>query len=146
VCCLCVLYVCVLYVLRSLTPLSPTSMQGKLIRILTGHGHWVNTMALSTDYALRTGAFDHHGHAPEDPEEARACAEERYLTAKGEGPERLVTGSDDHTMYLWHPTEHKKPIQRLTGHVGFSAVHPVVVVRDYVLRVSECMCFVHTLG
>ena len=25
---------------------------------LQGHGHWVNTMALNTDYALRTGAFD----------------------------------------------------------------------------------------
>ncbi|CAI7880233.1 unnamed protein product [Closterium sp. NIES-53] len=26
-----------------------------------GHGHWVNSLALSTDYALRTGAFDHGG-------------------------------------------------------------------------------------
>mmetsp|Transcript_3041 Transcript_3041/g.9521 ORF Transcript_3041/g.9521 Transcript_3041/m.9521 type:complete len:530 (+) Transcript_3041:113-1702(+) len=94
-----------------------SATDGKLIRVLTGHGHWVNTMALSTDYALRTGAFDHHGQAPEDPEEARERAEERYLTAKGDGPERLVTGSDDHTMYLWHPTEDKKPIERLTGHI-----------------------------
>lgn len=29
-----------------------------LCRTLQGHGHWVNTMALSTDYALRTGAFE----------------------------------------------------------------------------------------
>lgn len=29
-----------------------------LCRTLQGHGHWVNTMALSTDYALRTGAYD----------------------------------------------------------------------------------------
>ena len=33
-------------------------LQGVLCRTLQGHGHWVNTMALSTDYALRTGAFD----------------------------------------------------------------------------------------
>ena len=36
----------------------PPSLQGVLCRTLQGHGHWVNTMALSTDYALRTGAFD----------------------------------------------------------------------------------------
>ena len=33
-------------------------VQGVLCRTLQGHGHWVNTMALSTDYSLRTGAFD----------------------------------------------------------------------------------------
>lgn len=32
--------------------------QGVLCRTLQGHGHWVNTMALSTGYALRTGAYD----------------------------------------------------------------------------------------
>ncbi len=32
--------------------------QGVLCRTLQGHGHWVNTMALSTDYVLRTAAFD----------------------------------------------------------------------------------------
>ena len=26
---------------------------------LTGHAHWVNCLALSTDYVLRTGCFDH---------------------------------------------------------------------------------------
>lgn len=35
-----------------------TPDQGVLCRTLQGHGHWVNTMALSTDYALRTAAFD----------------------------------------------------------------------------------------
>jgi ribosome assembly protein 4 len=35
---------------------------GCLCRSLQGHGHWVNTMALSTDYSLRTAAFD-----PGDP-------------------------------------------------------------------------------
>ncbi|KAK1261020.1 hypothetical protein QJS04_geneDACA013333 [Acorus gramineus] len=33
--------------------------QGKLIRELKGHGHWVNSLALNTEYTLRTGAYDH---------------------------------------------------------------------------------------
>ncbi|KAI3818472.1 hypothetical protein L1987_12279 [Smallanthus sonchifolius] len=33
--------------------------QGKLIRELKGHGHWVNSLALSTEYVLRIGAVDH---------------------------------------------------------------------------------------
>lgn len=32
--------------------------QGVFCRNLEGHGHWVNTLALSTDYVMRTGAFD----------------------------------------------------------------------------------------
>lgn len=45
--------------------------QGKLIRTLKGHAHWVNTLALSTEHALRTGAFDHTGSAPSDPQAAK---------------------------------------------------------------------------
>lgn len=26
---------------------------------LNGHAHWVNSITLSTDFALRTGPFDH---------------------------------------------------------------------------------------
>ena len=33
-------------------------MQGVLCRTLQGHAHWVNTLALSTDYVMRTGAYD----------------------------------------------------------------------------------------
>ena len=29
-----------------------------LFRTLQGHGHWVNVLALNTDYVVRTGAFD----------------------------------------------------------------------------------------
>lgn len=31
---------------------------GVLCRTLEGHAHWVNTLALNTDYVLRIGAFD----------------------------------------------------------------------------------------
>ena len=41
-------------------------LKGKLIRTLEGHGHWVNTIALSTDFVLRTGFFDHTGRIPKD--------------------------------------------------------------------------------
>jgi ribosome assembly protein 4 len=35
--------------------------EGKMLKTLQGHAHWVNTLALNTDYLLRTGAHD-----PED--------------------------------------------------------------------------------
>lgn len=43
--------------------------EGKLVRVLMGHAHWVNTLSLNTDYVLRTGAFDHTGKQYDDPEE-----------------------------------------------------------------------------
>ena len=46
-------------------------VNGKLVRSLKGHGHWVNTLALSSECALRTGAFDHRGHAPPGTEEQK---------------------------------------------------------------------------
>lgn len=53
-------------------PIPPLALwahfQGRPLRTLggvnVGHAHWVNTMALNTDYALRTGAYDHSGTAP----------------------------------------------------------------------------------
>lgn len=32
---------------------------GMMVTELKGHAHWVNCLALSTDYVLRTGCFDH---------------------------------------------------------------------------------------
>ncbi len=42
-----------------------------MVRTLRGHGHWVNALALSSEYALRTGPFDHHGRAPADLKAAK---------------------------------------------------------------------------
>ena len=47
------------------------------MRSLKGHGHWVNTLALSAEFALRTGGFDHTGAAPAKPAAARAQALQR---------------------------------------------------------------------
>lgn len=41
---------------------------------------------------------------------------ERYNKMKGNGPERLVSGSDDFTMFLWEPAVSKHPKTRMTGH------------------------------
>ncbi|XP_011793078.1 PREDICTED: notchless protein homolog 1 [Colobus angolensis palliatus] len=95
---------------------------GVLCRTLQGHGHWVNTMALSTDYALRTGAFE-PAEASVNAQDLQGSLQElkeralsRYNLVRGQGPERLVSGSDDFTLFLWSPAEDKKPLTRMTGH------------------------------
>ncbi|KAK0548871.1 ribosome assembly [Tilletia horrida] len=129
--------------------------EGKTVRILQEHAHWVNTLALSTDWILRTGPFDHlgeegwekqagpvgvveeEGGKSEDEWEqvARRRAKKRYEEATrrkagaggGGGGEALdeilISGSDDHTLFLWPPQSAssnaptpKKPLARLTGH------------------------------
>uniref|UniRef100_A0A8C9LMA4 Notchless protein homolog 1 n=1 Tax=Piliocolobus tephrosceles TaxID=591936 RepID=A0A8C9LMA4_9PRIM len=95
---------------------------GVLCRTLQGHSHWVNTMALSTDYALRTGAFE-PAEASVNAQDLQGSLQElkeralsRYNLVRGQGPERLVSGSDDFTLFLWSPAEDKKPLTRMTGH------------------------------
>ena len=111
---------------------------GALCRTLQGHGHWVNVLALNTDYVMRTGAFD-----PKDAkvvaddsllpaEEAKANAETRYNAVmkvttdqldlfsnkslkQVVGEEMLVSGSDDFTLFLWKPGSEKTPVARMTG-------------------------------
>lgn len=70
---------------------------------LKGHAHWVNTLALSTDYVLRTGCFDHTKKEFASQKERQKYAIERYERVKDPQGERLVTGSDDLTMFLWQP-------------------------------------------
>ncbi len=114
---------------------------GKLVRTLTGHGHRVNTLALSSDYVCRTGPYDfapsgrpqrvfddvaRPSSAMSEAEAAEAvrrakhqAALERYTAFRdqqGGQAERLVSGSDDYTLFLWHPTSDKHPVKRLTGH------------------------------
>jgi ribosome assembly protein 4 len=90
---------------------------GKLVRTLAGHGHRINTLALSCDYVCRTGPFDHqHNFAFANPEEAHQAAVQKYQQFRATGPERLVSGSDDYTLFLWHPQESKHAIKRMVGH------------------------------
>jgi ribosome assembly protein 4 len=104
---------------------------GTLVRTLVGHGHRVNTLAVSCDYVCRTGPYDHYGRVfdadaaligrDKDSKEWREAAYRasvaRYRAFKSEGdPERLLSGSDDFTLLLWHPADSKRPVKRLTGH------------------------------
>jgi ribosome assembly protein 4 len=76
-------------------------------------------MSLSTDFVLRTGAFDHTGQIPKTFEESTKKALDRYRGARrsaGGDAERLVSGSDDFTMFLWEAEKSTKPLARLTGH------------------------------
>ena len=41
----------------------------------------------------------------------------RYEAARDGRPERLASGSDDFTMFLWEPSTAQKPIARMTGHL-----------------------------
>ncbi|MCO5601493.1 hypothetical protein L7F22_055614 [Adiantum nelumboides] len=90
--------------------------RGKLIRELKGHGHWVNTLALSTEYVLRTGPYDYKSSQFSSASEMKGAALTRYNAAKKDAPERLVSGSDDFTMFLWEPSINKHPKARMTGH------------------------------
>ncbi|PIO57630.1 WD domain, G-beta repeat protein, partial [Teladorsagia circumcincta] len=92
---------------------------GIICRNLTGHAHWINTLALNTDYALRTSCFDPKTgcNRPGSEAECQKVALRRYEDAiKVCGGERLVSGSDDFTMFLWNPSESKSAVARLTGH------------------------------
>ena len=80
--------------------------RGILLHDLKGHAHWVNTMALSTDYVLQTGCYDHTGKYlkfDDDMKKMKEYALERYKKAKDPSGERLVSGSDDNTMIMWQP-------------------------------------------
>ncbi|KAI1295855.1 Notchless -like protein 1 [Halotydeus destructor] len=91
---------------------------GVMCRSLEGHAHWVNTLALSTDYVIRTGAFDPsmpHDDTTYDDSTLVAKAQKRYDEARVDS-ERLVSGSDDFTLFLWNAESDKKPVCRMTGH------------------------------
>ena len=107
--------------------------QGKLLHTLKDHAHWVTTLTLNTDFVLRTGPFDHTSKTPSSDEEARSLALKRYNTLVSNTGELLISGSDDHTLFLWSlfpsrttSTEASevaagkggklKPLKRLTGH------------------------------
>ncbi|XP_046966323.1 notchless protein homolog 1 [Vanessa cardui] len=92
---------------------------GILCRTLEGHAHWVNTLALSTDYVLRTGPFHpilDRLDSTNDRTILQQRALQRYEETCHKGEERLVSGSDDFTLFLWLPEKEKRPLARMTGH------------------------------
>ncbi|MES1912805.1 MAG: hypothetical protein MHM6MM_005027 [Cercozoa sp. M6MM] len=139
---------------------------GTCVRTLKGHAHWVGHLALSTDYVLRTGCFDHRGRVASVDTEGNLKVDPRHLAAddlteeeiqkqcdentvaqampsseeakaivaaaaarvsdtlrKASGDttstfcaERLVSASDDNTLFLWRPALQAQPVLRMTGH------------------------------
>lgn len=87
--------------------------KGILMHDLKGHGGQIFSLSLSTEYTLRTGAFDHTGKTFSSAEEMKEAALAKYNKMKGNAPERLVSGSDDGTIILW---VNQKKRARLTGH------------------------------
>lgn len=88
---------------------------------------------------VRHRTVAHDGTRPHAPVLAIFCAVtvwrlelqaalRRYQTACGSSPERLVSGSDDFTMFLWQPSVSKKPLQRMTGHMQLINQVKVVMV------------------
>ncbi|EAU35338.1 hypothetical protein ATEG_04891 [Aspergillus terreus NIH2624] len=92
---------------------------GTLVQTLNAHAHRVNHLALSTDFVLRTGYHDHTGKVPEADADKVAQAKRRFeqaATINNKIVEKLVSASDDFTMYLWEPESSNKPVARLLGH------------------------------
>jgi len=95
--------------------------KGTLMHTLSSHAHRINHLALSTDFVLRTGYHDHTGTVPEAQDDRRTKAKARFTkaaTLNNQIVERLISASDDLTMYLWEPTSSTptKPLARLMGH------------------------------
>lgn len=45
------------------------------------------------------------------------CPTPTLIHVQGSHPERLVSGSDDFTLFLWNPAEEKKHTARMTGEI-----------------------------
>ncbi|CAH1713906.1 unnamed protein product [Aphis gossypii] len=89
---------------------------GVLCRTLEGHAHWVNTLALSTDYVIKTAMVPLPCSNVDKNDNVLAEAKKRYEAAVANGGERLISGSDDFTLFLWAPESSKNSIARMTGH------------------------------
>uniref|UniRef100_A0A1B6CNS1 NLE domain-containing protein n=1 Tax=Clastoptera arizonana TaxID=38151 RepID=A0A1B6CNS1_9HEMI len=94
------------------------AQDGVLCRTLEGHAHWVNTLALSTDYILRTQALVQPSDniSTSDQETLQQLARSKYNAVVKDTEEYLVSGSDDFTLFLWKPEKDKKLVARMTGH------------------------------
>lgn len=79
-----------------------SKLQGRCLHILKDHAHWVTTLTLNTDFVLRTGPFDYTARKSSTDEEAREWALKRYNSIASQNSELMISGSDDHTLFLWN--------------------------------------------
>ncbi|MEE6469517.1 hypothetical protein FKM82_008659 [Ascaphus truei] len=78
------------------------TVMGQCQKILTSHTHSVTGVKWGGDGLLYSSSQDRTIKA--------------WRAHDGQAPERLVSGSDDFTLFLWAPAEDKKHLQRMTGH------------------------------
>lgn len=93
---------------------------GVMCRTFSGHAHWVNSIALNTDYVLRTGPFHpvldkKYQYQAKTNEDLQKMSLERYEKVCPDKIESFVSCSDDFTLYLWK-SDQKACITRMTGH------------------------------
>ncbi|EEQ99798.1 WD-repeat protein, putative [Perkinsus marinus ATCC 50983] len=88
-----------------------STKDGRMLREFRGRAHWLNTVCCNTDYVtLKTGCFGEKDQ-PATTETAVAELKERALQRRalynkmiqrtGGVGERILSGSDDFTMFLW---------------------------------------------
>ncbi|CAD8066103.1 unnamed protein product [Paramecium sonneborni] len=92
------------------TTIGVWNKSGKRLQELKGHGHWVNSIALHSDYTIRCACFS-EGNTDINTKQAKVLYD-KILNGKNE---RLVSASDDQTLMLWEYTS-SKPKVRMTGH------------------------------
>uniref|UniRef100_A0AAR2IUW5 Notchless protein homolog 1 n=1 Tax=Pygocentrus nattereri TaxID=42514 RepID=A0AAR2IUW5_PYGNA len=96
---------------------------GRCDKILTGHTQSVTCVKWGGDGLLYTSSQDRTikvWRAKDVRQKGSSLCGSKSAKSNiyfyGEGAERLVSGSDDFTLFLWNPAEEKKPVARLTGH------------------------------
>lgn len=90
---------------------------GQLVKSFKSHAHWINHLSLSTDFLLRKGCYTYN--SIENTKIFKQPLSDKIAIAKklfNVSEERLVTCSDDFTMYLWNPKKQNKPVNRMHGH------------------------------
>ncbi|PSN52454.1 Notchless protein 1 [Blattella germanica] len=86
---------------------------GQTMLILTGHSKAVTVVKWGGTGLLYSASQDRTIKVWRTEDE---CALKRYENASPTKEERLVSGSDDFTLFLWLPEIDKKPLARMTGH------------------------------
>ena len=90
---------------------------GAVVRQLRG-GHWVNTLALSSGTRFEPGRTITRRKSPGMTDRQGQGSGAVQGGDRGKG-ERIISGSDDFTMFMWTPGTSKQPLQ----HDGSRSAH-----------------------
>jgi ribosome assembly protein 4 len=97
------------------------AIEGSLVQTLRFHRRWVNSLTLSTDYMMQYDPFDYTLIDPSQNSHIssfkKTIAEKKYRTIIAQYPERMVSSSDDSSMFLWCIPRQYVPQARMVGHL-----------------------------